>query len=149
METSYYKLWQYNDWANRSLLSSLENQAGEIPYQTIHLLSHIMNAQSIWVSRIAGRHASVGVWDDHNLQSCRNMHEQASVLMGRATEKQGADLQQVIVYKNTKGIEFQSSLDDILLHIFTHGSYHRGQIAQDLRNHTLEPINTDYISFAR
>jgi uncharacterized damage-inducible protein DinB len=31
----------------------------------------------------------------------------------------------------------------------THGTYHRGQIAMQLRQQGLEPVNTDYIMFLR
>jgi len=73
MESLFNKLWLYNDWANTSLISSLKNQSEAVPYKSIHLLSHMMNAQLIWVSRIQGMQASVAVWDDHDLDKCRSL----------------------------------------------------------------------------
>lgn len=58
-------------------------------------------------------------------------------------------LTDVVKYSNTKGQEFSNSLYDILLHLFNHGTYHRGQIATDMRRNGLEPLNTDYITMVR
>ncbi|SEB04650.1 DinB family protein [Pedobacter hartonius] len=149
MNTLFNKLWQYNDWANQSLISSFEQQATAIPSKSLHLLSHIMNAQTIWAHRIRGVQATVGVWDDHDLETCKNMHQQSSAQLRQEIESPEADLQQKIQYVNTKGLHFENQLDDILLHIFNHGTYHRAQIAQDLRINELEPNNTDYIAFVR
>jgi uncharacterized damage-inducible protein DinB len=33
--------------------------------------------------------------------------------------------------------------------VFNHGTYHRAQVARDLRQHNLEPINTDFIFYVR
>ena len=43
-----------------------------------------------------------------------------------------ADLDGMVVYRNTKGEEFASTLVDILTHVVIHGAYHRGQIARVL-----------------
>jgi uncharacterized damage-inducible protein DinB len=44
---------------------------------------------------------------------------------------------------------FANTIFDMLLQVFTHGGYHRGQIAMEMRRAGLEPINTDYIVFLR
>jgi uncharacterized damage-inducible protein DinB len=44
---------------------------------------------------------------------------------------------------------FTNTVFDMLLQVFTHGGYHRGQIAMEMRKAGLEPINTDYINFVR
>ncbi|WP_414711827.1 DinB family protein [Sphingobacterium sp. UBA1498] len=44
---------------------------------------------------------------------------------------------------------FHNKVNDILLHVFNHGTYHRAQIASEMRRNGVEPINTDYITFIR
>jgi uncharacterized damage-inducible protein DinB len=149
MEIILNKLWQYNDWANTSLLSSLEQQGTALPGTSLHLISHIMNAQMIWLNRIRGLPQQYGVWDDHDLHTCRNMHEEASPLLKQEIANHAAELQKIIHYTNTRGISYENKLDDIFLQIFNHGTYHRAQIAQNSRINAQEPINTDYINFAR
>jgi len=149
MKTLFNKLWLYNDWANQSLMSSLEQQATAIPVKSLHLLSHIMNTQLIWLDRIRGIQPTLGVWDDHDLETCKSMHEQASAQLKQEIKNREPDFQQMIRYINTRGLHFENQLDDVLLHIFNHGTYHRAQIAQDLRINGSEPVTTDYIAFVR
>jgi uncharacterized damage-inducible protein DinB len=40
-------------------------------------------------------------------------------------------------------------VDDILLHVALHGSYHRGQVALLVREAANKPAPTDYIGFVR
>lgn len=151
MEAIFDKLWLYNDRANISLLDSLEKQrhTQNLPSKSLRLLSHIVNTQMIWLGRIREIPASVGVWEEHDLETCKKMHQQASIQIKKEIDSRIAMLQQTVKYKTTKGVPYEDHIDDILLHLFNHGTYHRGQIAQDLRLNGLEPINTDYITFLR
>lgn len=58
-------------------------------------------------------------------------------------------LNATMTYRNSKGLEFTNAVSDTLTHVSLHGSYHRGQIAQALRNAGHEPVNTDFITFVR
>lgn len=103
----------------------------------------------IWLARIREIPVSVGVWDEHDLETCKKMHQQASAQIKSEIDSRITMLQQTVKYKTTKGVPYEDHIDDILLHLFNHGTYHRGQIAQDLRLNGFEPINTDYITFLR
>ena len=50
---------------------------------------------------------------------------------------------------NSKGETFSNKIKDILFHIINHSTYHRAQIATDLKQNGIEPINTDYIFYKR
>ena len=54
-----------------------------------------------------------------------------------------------VTYQNSKGATFETPVGEVLMHVFSHGVYHRGQIALALRQAGAEPINTDYITFVR
>ena len=56
-------------------------------------------------------------------------------------------LDEPVTYRSSTGEAFNSSVDAILLHMFAHGAYHRGQIAQDVRRAGGQIIDTDYILF--
>jgi len=60
-----------------------------------------------------------------------------------------AELRLSIAYRNSAGDAFQSTVEEILHHVFLHGAYHRGQVAMWLRSAGAEPAPTDYIAFAR
>lgn len=149
MEPLINQLWLYNDWANKTLITTLEEYGTSVPANSLHLLSHMMNTQYIWLARIKGIVPAMGVWDDHSLEICKSLHEESSFNLKKEIEIHAHDLQQMITYKNSTGNTYENSINDILLHIFNHGTYHRAQIATDSRINGLKPVNTDYIAFVR
>jgi uncharacterized damage-inducible protein DinB len=52
-------------------------------------------------------------------------------------------------YTNSAGRTYDSKLDDILLHVALHGTYHRGQVALIVRMAGGVPAPTDYIAYVR
>lgn len=149
MSGSLHHLWLYTDWANTLLLETLRGYSDAVPSICLRLLSHIMNAQVIWLSRINGVPSPVSVWTEHDLTTCEHYHRTASEELGQIVKAYVPEQNQLIDYKDSKNVAYQNSLQDILLHIFNHGSYHRAQIAMEMRRNGLEPINTDYLIFAR
>lgn len=142
-------LWSYNDWANKLVIKTMKSQINTLPPKCLLLLSHIVNAQIIWLCRLNGQIPDLGVWDEHNLITCEKYHNLASAGLGEKIRKYKDYEIHRIQYKNTKNDEFDNSIEDILLHTFNHGTYHRAQIAAEMRKNGLEPISTDYILFIR
>jgi len=148
MDASLNKLSLYNDWANQLLLENFAQQAEKIPATSMRLLSHLVNTQVVWLSRIKGEKPEFTAWDEHPLEVCKEMHQQSfSVLQTLVTAEDNGEA--IITYTNFQGIKFENSVNDILLQVLNHGTYHRAQIAQDMRKNGLEPVNTDYITFVR
>ena len=143
------KLAAYTSWANQRVLETLEKLGERTPASSLHLFSHVLNAEIIWLARIQRLVSPVQVFDDHTLIECRKLHESTFERFLALANVAPAELEAEIIYKNTKGEAFATSLEDILLHVFNHGTYHRAQIARDLRAHGLEPVTTDYIIFVR
>jgi uncharacterized damage-inducible protein DinB/GNAT superfamily N-acetyltransferase len=147
--TTLEKLAAYNIWANEVLVNWLEELGGAVPDSSLHLLSHIANAQEVWLSRLQGLAPNRGIFDEHSLADCRELLVGSSdeLLEMAAMPKLG--LQQILAYTNSQGQPFETSVEDILMHVFNHGTYHRAQIARDLRQHSLNPVDTDYIIYVR
>ncbi|HLO83040.1 MAG TPA: DinB family protein, partial [Chitinophagaceae bacterium] len=61
------------------------------------------------------------------------------------------ELKTPLQYKNYKGEEFSQPLYEILLHVFNHGTYHRGQLVTMIRalGHEEALPQTDFIVWAR
>jgi uncharacterized damage-inducible protein DinB len=90
------------------------------------------------------------VWPDLSLEQCAalvqaNQRALADYVDALTPER----LSRGVTYVNSAGRQFTSSIEDILLHIALHGSYHRGQIAWALRRGGSVPMATDYIAFVR
>ncbi len=60
-----------------------------------------------------------------------------------------AEAERIIEYKSTEGKPWANSVGEILLHLFAHGQYHRGQIALLLGRLGVKSPPTDYIIRAR
>jgi uncharacterized damage-inducible protein DinB len=147
MDSTLLRMQAYNNWANKSLLSHLLIQP-TVPHLCMKLMQHIANTQSIWISRILSETPTVGAWEEHNLASCLEIHQESSAILDNILSSD-MDLDKDISYVNTQGNSFTNSVQDILIHVFNHATYHRAQIAKELRVNGLEPVNTDYISFVR
>lgn len=149
METNYFfkDAFEYNYHFNQELIQLFENNKQIIPEKSIQLLNHLINAQQIWNERILNEKNAVDVWEIRSLESLKNhnkinYNKSLSIL-------NNSKLSQKIVYKNSKGIEFLNTVQDVIFHIINHSTYHRAQIASDLKANGIEPINTDYIFYKR
>jgi uncharacterized damage-inducible protein DinB len=147
--TTLEKLAAYNLWANEMLVDWLEKTGESVPATSLHLLSHICNAQLIWLSRIKNTTSSFGVFEDHSLRDCREMLYNSSDQLLELAAMPNFGLAQLISYTNTQGEAFETTVEDILIHVFNHGTYHRAQVARDLRQNAIAPVNTDYITYVR
>jgi uncharacterized damage-inducible protein DinB len=148
MET-LYQLWKYNNWANQRLFDTFSKYGDAMPASCKRLLNHIMNTQSVWQTRLTGEKQAVGVWQEMSLEECKSLHEQASAGLKSVLDKNAGDLSVKIDYVNTAGNHYRNSIHEIALHMLNHGTYHRAQIALEMRKKGLEPVITDYIVFVR
>lgn len=144
------RLVEHLAWADGAVIDSLKSQK-KLPARVMEILSHVMAAEEVWISRIRNdRRGALPVWADLSLADCEELHlrnaEAFRKLVGPGNQE---SLQRIISYVNSKGERFESTLEDVLLQVCTHGSYHRGQIAALVRAGGGIPVNTDFITYAR
>ncbi|MGV3503117.1 MAG: DinB family protein [Adhaeribacter sp.] len=147
--TTLEKLAAYNIWANEVLVNWLGELGEAVPPGSLRLLNHIANAQVIWLSRLQGMASNRGIFEEHPLPDCRELLMSSSDQLLELAAMPKLGLQQLLAYTNSQGQPFETSVEDILMHVFNHGTYHRAQIARDLRQHSLNPVDTDYIIYVR
>lgn len=58
-------------------------------------------------------------------------------------------LDENLKYRNRKGVEFQTPIRDVLMHVIMHSVYHRGQVAAAVREAGGKPAATDYMVYVR
>jgi len=147
--TMLSRLMAHMAWADQLVLGSLERSPEPNP-DSLELLAHILAAEHVWISRLLRRPPEFPTWPALSKAECARLAErngrELSDYLGTRTER---DLDEEVTYVNSAGKQFTSRADDILLQIFLHGTYHRGQIARALRIAGQEPIPTDYIAFIR
>lgn len=138
------KLLKYNYLANQRFIAFLRQH----PFEDGQLLfSHVLNAQQIWNDRIVGNTIAAKpwqiiepeMWDSVNTV---NYSKSMDIIVG-------IDLSKQIRYTNNQKTQLSNSIQEIMQHVVTHSSYHRGQIAAKAAQLGLKPPATDYILFAR
>ena len=153
MQTSemILRLLKYNEWANRCAIDSLKDPANHSA-KAVRALAHLLVAEKTWLARMTTNQDSTGFdfWQGSTLDECEQLAEEVSrefaqVLDGLSEQT----LDRVATYKNSKGVEYQTSYRDILQHVLVHSAYHRGQVAMAVRAEGGTPPYTDYIAFVR
>ncbi len=138
---------QYNHECNTLLIDKAKELGVEFPSDASKLLCHIFNAHIIWNNRINKLPIGVKVFDVHPVKDwstidSRNLKTSLDIIDDR-------QVTEVLRYSNSQGEEFENTIEQILLHVANHGTYHRGQIAWIMRERDLEPIPTDFIFLRR
>jgi uncharacterized damage-inducible protein DinB len=143
------RLIDHMAWADQLVLESLERFPEPNP-DSLELLAHVLGAEHTWISRLLERPVEFPVWPTLNKAECARLLERNHrELTGYVAARSEKGLEEEVTYVNSAGKQFTSRADDILVQIFTHGAYHRGQIARALRIAGQEPNATDYIAFIR
>jgi uncharacterized damage-inducible protein DinB len=139
----------YNSWANREVFGAISGHAN-LSNRPLQLLSHILSAERLWLERIRQQPQSLPVWPDFTFAQCGSQIDDMAILwkeyFARFSPQQ---LTAQASYKNTKGEPWTSTVQDILTHVLLHSSYHRGQIASEMRSEDVQPAYTDFIHAVR
>ena len=151
----------YNLWANSRLIEVINNLTDEqIDREIVSSFTsikktvlHLWDVENIWWQRM--KLLEVQVWQSDNfigslLELNNNLIAQSKQWkewIDLATE---AALEHEFIYRNSKKDQFKQPVYEMLLHLFNHQSYHRGQLITMLRQVDEKNIpNTDLISFLR
>ena len=151
----------YNLWANKIITDKLSQISTEILYKEMNdsfggiykTVIHLLDVESIWWQRLKlQEHVE---WPGKNFKG--NFEELSQQLL--LLSKQWSDwvyaandinLTHVFGYQNSKKEFFKQPVYEMLMHVFNHQSFHRGQIITMLRQNGIEKIpRTDFIVFSR
>ncbi|HZL86260.1 MAG TPA: DinB family protein [Candidatus Krumholzibacteria bacterium] len=143
------RLAHHMKWADACTLEALR-AAEAPPAPALALYAHVLGAEHVWLARLQGEPSGLAVWPTLTLDGCAEASADSSRGYARFLSSLApADLERKVKYTNSAGLSFEDAIGDILLHVFLHGAYHRGQVAQQLRAEGQTPAATDYIAFVR
>lgn len=145
------RLFTYDMWANEQILLTLqENLSFEGSEKCISYFAHIAGAQELWYRRIKGASLNdLKIWPNYELPVAQQKLKTLSGNWKRLLDSNSSKLDKIISYKNSQGTSYDTMLSDILHHVIIHGQHHRAQIAQLLRQTSIDPPATDFIYFSR
>jgi uncharacterized damage-inducible protein DinB len=142
-------LLRHDLWANRTTLESLR-EARPLPPKALAWMAHIVGSEVLWLARLREETSTMAVWPELDLDACQAA---LATIEGEWTRSVAglteAALADGVGYRNSKGEYWTSTVADILSHVVLHSSYHRGQIASELRAAGATPAYTDFIHAVR
>ena len=151
----------YNVWATQKLLEVInvlpeEKQKAELPssfsslYKTV---LHMWDAESIWWQRMKMHERLIIPSENFNgsMQDVSNgLLAQSQLWKEWVDNASEMALEHVLQYYSTKKELFKNPVGQVALHVFNHGTYHRGQLVNMLRQLGVEKIpQTDFIIWTR
>src|SRR5215470_4614003 len=146
----FRRLFDYDYWGNCEALASVATATGA-GGNAQKFFNHIIGAERIWLARFSDPDPrSISPWPNLALGECsaevEKLHTEWLALLDTLTpEKLAGDL----AYRNTKGAEFKTPIEDVLMHLVMHSAYHRGQVAKAVREAGGKPAATDYVVYVR
>ncbi len=151
----------YHIWANQKLLDVInalpeEKQKAEVPSSFKSLYAtvlHMWDAESIWWQRMKMQERIIVPSENFN----GTMQDISNGLMAQSLQwkdwvanASDLSLDHVFQYYNNKKEHFKMPVYQMLHHVFNHGTYHRGQLVNMLRQLSIEKIpQTDFIVWSR
>lgn len=148
MKSYFLKLYNYNDWANKKVITCLKKQQVSDD-KILTLMSHTLSALHIWLARITGNStAPYPLWKQYNLVELESMSDNIGKRwLAYINENESFDRE--LSYNNYVGDPYINKVENIMIHLVNHSTYHRAQVAILLRQKGFEPINTDFITYDR
>ncbi|MEK3889899.1 DinB family protein [Bacillus sp. FSL K6-3431] len=154
------KMYDYHVWANGVIIDRLKELPEDIYHRDIQsgfssvskVLSHIYLVDSGWFDIVVGKSMNKAFEsaeqkrEEMEAKSVKEMEVSFSELSGRYKEllTSGMDTEKMIIVNNPYAGLLETSFSESILHIVTHGSYHRGNIATMLRQMGQTSVMQDY-----
>lgn len=151
----------YNIWANQKFSEVVQSLSEDIlqkslpsSFQTIHsTILHMWDAESIWWQRMKLQEVITSpssTFKGTTLDVSTSLVHQNKLWQTWIRNASLPALEHVFMYTNTRREQFKQPIFQMLLHVFNHGTYHRGQLVNLLRQSGVEKIpQTDFIVWSR
>jgi uncharacterized damage-inducible protein DinB len=161
MKEILQQLASYHIWANNLMMDTIKKLPPELQTKEVassfnslyKTIMHMWNAEAIWWQRMKLQERIIEPMEtfkgDLN-EAIGEMAQQNRQWKDWINNAQVHQLDHVFQYQNKKGEQFKQPLYQMLLHLFNHGTYHRGQLVTMLRQLGIEKIpSTDFIVWSR
>lgn len=138
--------FKYKEWANAELLAYGERQLHRLPENDavffIRILNHTTVVDSLFISRMSGTAELYSADNTAETPTLSELKERVEIndawLVRFCAAATPEILSQVIPFSFTDGDPGRMSVEEILLHLLTHGSNHRGMASRALAANGLE-----------
>lgn len=138
--------FKYKQWANAELLALGERQLPLLPDSDaqffVRILNHTTVVDSLFISRLSAEAEHYNADNTRETPTIAELRARIAQndawLVDFAQRATTDELQRVIAFRFTDGDSGRLSVEEVLLHLLTHGSNHRGMASRTLAVHGLE-----------
>jgi uncharacterized damage-inducible protein DinB len=145
MKEFFQELFAYSHSCQQRLVEIYDAHPGKISAKALLLHSHILNAHRNWNARIHPSLSLVGVWQVHDPDNFTSIDRDN--YMNSLYILDHFDLGHEIDFVLSNGQALRNSVRNMLFQVVNHSTYHRAQIATELKNHDIPPLAADFIFF--
>ncbi len=142
----YVNAFKYKQWANQEIVRLGEQQFSQMTSDDatffVRILNHTAVVDALFISRIKGE---ADAFDADNTPETPSLDELSARMAANdawlieyAAQADDQELNRVIGFRFTDGDQGQLSVSEMLLHLLTHGSNHRGMASRTLAINGLE-----------
>ena len=161
MKELLQKYAAYNFWANQQLLNVMlqlpaEKTTMEINSSFPSILKtvvHMLDAESGWWQRIKLAEKTIFPSEHFNgdaKAAATLLTKQSKAWEDWIEQASERQLNHAMGYQNSKREQFKQPISAVMMHVFNHSTYHRGQLVNMLRQVGVEKIpSTDFIHYMR
>ncbi len=147
----FSKQIDFEQWSNTMILNALKTLTEDSP-RALSLFCHLLNSHSMWLSRVTKTDFKTSLFEERSLDACELMiqenHKNWSTYLSNKTNN---DLEETIEFMGAwenPPKKRKMTIEDALIHLINHSSYHRGQIVMHIKGKVaLLPLST-YIMYA-
>ena len=155
MSTATLKsLFGYKAWANTelfALLATLPEQHAEQVHTCVRTLNHIYVVDRLFRARLTGEPSPFEATNTKATPSLEQLAQDVAATdawyQSYVSGISDADLSSALEFTFTDGDAGRMSKEEILLHVLTHGGYHRGNVGQVLKSISVAPPRDLYTKF--
>jgi uncharacterized damage-inducible protein DinB len=147
-------LFAYKAWANSelfTLLATLPAERAEALNTCIRTLNHIYVVDRIFRAHLSGEPRPFDATNTKATPSLGQLREDVEATdvwyQKYVSSITAAEVVEVLNFTFTDGDPGRMSREEILLHVLTHGGYHRGNVGQVLKSISVAPPRDLYTRF--
>jgi uncharacterized damage-inducible protein DinB len=151
MKNKFIKQFEFEYWSNGTILKALHSLKQK-EERAMLLFSHLLSSHCMWLGRVNKTEFTCTLFQERTLDECEQlMKENLEGWKKYLHDKSVEDLEQQIEFMAAWEVnpsKRRMSIEDALIHIINHSSYHRGQIIASIKGKVDElPLST-YIIYA-
>lgn len=152
--TTLPSLYAYKAWANAELfdlLATLPTEQAAALHTCLRTLNHIYVVDRLFRAHLSGEPSPYNATNTEATPSLQHLRDDVAATdtwyADYVAKLNGESLREMVAFTFTDGDKGQMSREEILLHIITHGGYHRGNVGQVLKSIGVAPPRDLYTKF--